>query len=70
MHGVCHSAAAALATAQLRSGQDLLAVEPGFPEEEEPEDHEDLLEAFEDHVEAVAAVTFAGDIVAMVFHGP
>lgn len=52
-HGVHRGAVATLATMLLQSGQDLLAMATGFPGTEDPNDHQEDIEAFADHAEPI-----------------
>jgi hypothetical protein len=47
LHCVHHGTVVALAIAQVRSGLDLRLAEPGFPEEENPNDYQGLVDDFE-----------------------
>ena len=70
LHGVYHGAAIALTIAQVRLGHDLRLVEPGFLEEEKPDDYQDLVDNFEGAGTAVADITSAEEVVNNVFLGP
>ena len=69
-HGVHYGAGVALATAQLRSGHELYHLEPGFLDNDQLEDQEDLIGDFTDAVEAIAMIIHAEDVVNNVFSGP
>ena len=62
-HGVHHGATTALAVAQLRSGQDLHEVEPGFPPESSWDEIDKLVSDFTDAAEAVIASVDVVDII-------
>ena len=51
-------------------GHDLRLVEPGFPEEENPDDYQDLVDDIEGAGAAVANITSAKEVVNNVFLGP
>jgi hypothetical protein len=70
LHGVCRSATIALAIAKVRSGHDLRLVEPGFPEEENLDDYQDLVDDFERVSAAVANITLAMEVMNNIFLGP
>ena len=70
LHGVCHGAAMALATAQARSGHNLRLLPHGFLEMTHPREHEHLVEDFSSATNSVAFNTLADDIVSKVFSGP
>ena len=70
LHGIHRGAATALAIAQVRSGHDLHLVEPGFSEEENPDDYQDLVDDFEGVGVAMANITSAKEVVNNVFLGP
>ena len=70
LHGVCHGAATALATAQARSGHNLWLLPHGFPDAVPPEDHEHLTEEFFSVANSVAFNTLADDVVSKVFSNP
>ena len=57
LHGVRHGAAVALTAAQVQTGHDLHTMEVGFPTDDGPEGHEDLIEDFFIAVEAIADIT-------------
>jgi hypothetical protein len=67
LQGIRRGAAVALAAAELQSGHDLRTVEPGYPAVEEPDDHEELIDDFAEHAEAVDDITPAEDILSRVF---
>ena len=69
-HGVRGGATIALAIAQVRSGHDLRLVEPGFPEEENPNDYQDLVDDFEGADATMVNVTSAEEVMNNVFLGP
>ena len=68
--GVHYDAGAALATAQLRLGNELCHLEPGFLDTNRLEDQEDLMGDFTDAIEAIAMIIHAEDVVNNVFLGP
>ena len=51
-------------------GHDLRLVEPGFLEEENPDDYQDLVDDFEGASATVAYITLAEEVVNNVFLGP
>jgi hypothetical protein len=57
LHGIHRGAIVALAIAQVRSGLDLCLVELGFPEEENPDDYQGLVDDFERVGAIVADIT-------------
>ena len=57
----------ALTAAQVQTGHDLHAMEVGFPIDDGPEGHEDLIEDFTVAVEAIVDITSAQDVVNKVF---
>ena len=67
LHGVRHGAAVALTAAQVQTRYELHAMETGFPTEDGPEEHEDLLEEFIMAAEAIVDITSAQDVVNRVF---
>jgi hypothetical protein len=70
LHGVCHGATVALAIAQVCSSHDLHLVEPGFPEEENLDDYQDLVDDFKGVDAVVVNITSAEEVVNNVFLGP
>ena len=70
LHGIRRCATVALGIAQVRLGHDLRLVEPGFLEEEKPDDYQDLVDNFEGAGTAVADITSAEEVVNNVFLGP
>ena len=54
----------------MRSGHDLRLVEPGFLEEENLDDYQDLVDDFEGASTAMANITSAEEVVNNVFLGP
>ena len=54
----------------MHSGHDLGLVEPGFPEEENPNDYQDLVDDFEGTDATVVNVTSAEEVMNNVFLGP
>ena len=70
LHGVYHGAAIALAIAQMRSGHNLLSLQPGYPDGENPDDYQELVEDFEGATDAVTNITHAKEVVNKVFLGP
>jgi hypothetical protein len=69
LHGIHHGVVVALAIAQVRSGHDLHLVEPGFLEEENPDDYHDLVDNFEGASATVAIITLAEEVINNVFLG-
>ena len=67
LHGIRHGASVALTAAQVQTGYELHAMEIGFPMDDSPEEHEDLLEEFVVAVEAIVDITSAQDVVNKVF---
>ena len=59
LHGVRHGAAVALTAAQVQTGHDLHTMEVGFPADDGPEGHEDLIEDFTTAEEAIVDITSA-----------
>jgi len=57
----------ALTTTQVQIGHDLHAIEVGFPIDDGPEGHEDLIEYFTTTAEAIVDIAFAQDVVNKVF---
>ena len=57
LHGVRHGAAVALTAAQVQTGNDLHTMEIGFPTDDGPEGHEDLIEDFTTVAEAIVDIT-------------
>ena len=70
LHGVCHGAATALATAQACSGQNLQLLPHGFLDATYPREQERLVEDFMSAANSIAFNTLADDIVGRVFLGP
>ena len=68
--GICYSASAALAVAQLHSGHELHHLEPGFLDIDRLEDQVDLIGDFTDAAKAIAVIILAEDVVNNVFSGP
>ena len=52
----------ALTAAQVQTGHDLHTMEVGFPTDNGPEGHEDLLEEFIMAAEAIVDITSAPDV--------
>ena len=67
LHGVRHGAVVALTAAQVQSGYELHAMEIGFPSDDGPKEHEDLLEEFIMVAEVIVDITSAQDVVNKVF---
>ena len=67
LHGVRHGAAVALTVTQVQTGHDLHTMEVGFPTDDGPEGHEDLIEDFTAAAEAIVDITPAQDVVNKVF---
>jgi H2-forming N5,N10-methylenetetrahydromethanopterin dehydrogenase-like enzyme len=70
LHGIRHGAIVALVIAQVRWGHDLRLLEPSFPEEENPDDYQDLVDDFEGADVAVDDITSAEEVVNNVFLSP
>ena len=67
LHDVHHGTSVALAAAQVQTGHDLHTIEVGFPTDDGPEGHEDLIEDFTVAAEAIVDITPAQDVVNKVF---
>ena len=67
LHGVNRGAAVALAAVQVQTRHDLRTMEPGFPMADDPNMHEDLIEDFDDMVEAIVDIISAQDVINNVF---
>ena len=67
LHGIHHGAAVALTAAQVQTGHDLHTMEVGFPTDNGPEGHEDLIENFPAAAEAIVDITPVQDVVNKVF---
>ena len=67
LHGVRHGASVALAAAQVQTGYELHTMETGFPMDDSPEEHEELIEDFIDAAEAIVDITSAQDVINNVF---
>ena len=67
LHGVRHGAAVALTMVQVQTGHDLHTMEVGFPTDDGPKGHEDLIEDFTAAAEAIVDITPAQDVVNKVF---
>ena len=67
LHGVCHGAAMALATAQVHPGHDLWLLPRGASVTGYPKGYERLVEDFFDAANSVALTSQADDIVNKVF---
>ena len=67
LHGVRHGAAVEQTVAQVQTGNDLHTMEIGFPTDDGPEGHEDLIEDFTIAAEAIVDITPAQDVVNKVF---
>ena len=70
LHGVCHGAATALATAQAHSGHNLQLLPHGFLDAVPLGDHERLIEEFFSAANSVAFNTLADDVVSKLFSNP
>ena len=53
--------------AQVQTGYELHTIETGFPMDDVPEEHEELIEDFVDAAEAIVDITSAQDIINRVF---
>ena len=62
LHGVCHGATMAFATAQARSGLNLWLLPHGFLDAAYPGEHERLVEDFMSAANSIASNTLADDI--------
>jgi len=67
LHGIHHGAAVALTATQVQTGHDPHTMEVGFPTDDGPEGHEDLIEDFTAAAEAIVDITPAQDVVNKVF---
>jgi hypothetical protein len=67
LHGIHSGAVVTLAIAQVRSGHDLCLVEPGFLEEENLDDNQDLVDDFEGAGAVAADITSAEEVMNNVF---
>ena len=67
LHGVRHGVAVVLTVAQVQTGYELHAMETGFPMDDGPEEHEDLLKEFIMAAEAIVDITSAQDVVNKIF---
>ena len=67
LHGIRHGAAVALTAVQVQTEHDLHTMEVGFPTDDGPEGHEDLIEDFIVVAEAIVDITPAQDVVNKVF---
>ena len=67
LHGVCRGASVVLTAAQVQTGHDLHTMEVGFPNNDGPKGHEDLIEDFTIAAEAIVDITPAQDAVNKVF---
>jgi len=67
LHGVRHGAAVALTAAQVQTGHDLHTMEVGFPTDDGPKGHEDLIEDFTAAAEAIVDITHTQGVVNKVF---
>ena len=67
LHGVHHGMSVALTAAQVQTRHDLHTMVVGFPTDDGPEGHEDLIEDFTAAAEAIADITLAQDVVNKVF---
>ena len=70
LHGVCHGATMALASAQAHSSHELRFLPHGFLAMAHPGDYERLIEDFFDAANSVIFISQADDIIAKVFFGP
>jgi hypothetical protein len=52
------------------SGHDLCPLQPSFPDDEEPDIYQELVDDFKEATEAIAHITSAKGIVNIVFFGP
>ena len=67
LHGICRSAAVALAVAQVQIGHDLHTMELAFLMANDPDMHKELIEDFDDAAAAIVDITPAKGIVNKVF---
>ena len=63
LHGVRHGAVVALIAALVQTRHDLHTMEVGFPTDDGPEGHEDLIEDFTAAAKAIVDITPAQDVV-------
>ena len=70
VHSVRHGVAITLAIAQVCSWHHLHPLQPGFPDGEDPDNYQELVDNFEGAAEAVAHITPAEVIVNRVFFSP
>ena len=56
LHGIHRGAVVALAAAQVQTGHDLRTMELGFLMADDPDMHEDLIEDFDDVMEAIVDI--------------
>ena len=70
LHGIWHGAVVALSIAQVRSGHDLRLLQLSFPDGEDLDNYQDLVDDFEGAVEAAVHITPAEGIINHVFFGP
>ena len=54
----------------MRSGHNLHSLQPGYPDGENPDDYQELVEDFEGATDAVTNITHAKEVVNKVFLGP
>ena len=55
---------------QVCLGHDLHLLQPGFPDGEDPDNYQELVDDFEGATDAVAHITLDEGIVNRVFFGP
>ena len=67
LHDVRHGASVALTAAQVQTGHDLHTMEVGFPTDDGPKGHEDLIEDFTAAAEAIVDITHTQGVVNKVF---
>ena len=67
LHGIHRGTAVALALAQVQIGHDLRTMEPGFLMADDPDMHEDLIEDFDNVVEAIVDIISTQDVINNVF---
>jgi hypothetical protein len=70
LHDIRHGSVVALAIAQMRSGHDLHQLQPSYPDDENLDDNQELVEDFEGVTEAVANITQDEEVINNVFFSP
>ena len=67
LHGIRCGAAVALAMARVQTGHELCTMELGFLMADDPDMHEELIEDFDDVVQAIVDITSTQDVINKVF---